>query len=268
MRFTPSEVHKALSSLRTLSESFERLTRELDQADLPGEVGSREEVEGRRRRADLCSQSLDLFNRTLEDHGSMILTIATVHELRQWLDQTEKFLKGPYTYQWDEKEAAFDEIFQARNQVATLIRRLERLAPAGPPGVFLVHGPNEVQRDAVQDWLESQGHRVIVLVQQIGKGRTILEKFTEHASEAAHAVVLLSKDDRGGPAAASPSEFRFRARQNVIFELGFFRGVLGPNRVCVLYEEGVEVPSDYAGVEFVPMTSGWKSRLLAELAEE
>jgi len=52
-----------------------------------------------------------------------------------------------------------------------------------------------------------------------------------------------------GRAAPGPRELRPRARQNVIFELGFSIANAGRERVCVLYEEGVELPSDFHGVE-------------------
>jgi predicted nucleotide-binding protein len=39
---------------------------------------------------------------------------------------------------------------------------------------------------------------VVVLHEQANAGRTLLEKFEAHASEAAYAVVLLTPDDRGG----------------------------------------------------------------------
>jgi len=38
-----------------------------------------------------------------------------------------------------------------------------------------------------------------------------------------------------------------RARQNVVFEFGFFVGLLGRGRVCAVYEPGVEIPSDLSG---------------------
>jgi predicted nucleotide-binding protein len=63
---------------------------------------------------------------------------------------------------------------------------------------------------------------VIVLHEQINNGRTILEKFEQHAASAAYAVVLLTADDEGG--ARSVAERQVRGRQNVIFELGFFFG--------------------------------------------
>jgi predicted nucleotide-binding protein len=37
----------------------------------------------------------------------------------------------------------------------------------------------------------------------------------------------------------------YRARQNVLLELGFFLGKLGRPNVRTLYEEGVEIPSDH-----------------------
>ena len=68
------------------------------------------------------------------------------------------------------------------------------------------------------------------------------------------------------PVALVPLE-KSRARQNVILELGFFLGKLGRKRVCALYQEGVEIPSDYAGVLFVPFDGGgaWRFTLAREL---
>lgn len=60
---------------------------------------------------------------------------------------------------------------------------------------------------------------------------------------------------------------RPRARQNVVLELGFFAGHLGRSRITVLYEPGVELPSDWLGVLYVPIDDGggWRYRLLTEL---
>ena len=45
------------------------------------------------------------------------------------------------------------------------------------------------------------------------------------------------------------------ARQNVVLERGFFVGVLRRDRVAVLYEQGVELPSDLQGVAWIPLDS-------------
>jgi len=64
-----------------------------------------------------------------------------------------------------------------------------------------------------------------ILREQSNKGRTIIEKFEDHA-DVAFAVVLLTPDDRGGSASVPETEYRPRARQNVVLELGFFLGRL------------------------------------------
>lgn len=53
----------------------------------------------------------------------------------------------------------------------------------------------------------------------------------------------------------------------MILELGFFIGKLGHGRVAMLYEEGVERPSDIAGVLVLPLdsTGAWKRRLAGEM---
>jgi predicted nucleotide-binding protein len=46
---------------------------------------------------------------------------------------------------------------------------------------------------------------------------------------------------------------QLRGRQNVIFELGFFFGKLGRQRVTVLLEKGVEKPSDIEGLVYITL---------------
>jgi predicted nucleotide-binding protein len=130
--------------------------------------------------------------------------------------------------------------------------------------VFLVHGHDGDIKLQVAEFLERiTGERPIILHEQADSSRTIIEKFEEYASEAGFAVVLLTADDVGraqGAASLSP-----RARQNVVLELGFFFGALGRRRVVALYEQGVELPSDIAGVLYKPLTGNWHTELAKEL---
>ena len=132
--------------------------------------------------------------------------------------------------------------------------------------VFLVHGHDEATLQACARFLEKLGLPVTVLREQPNQGRTIIEKFVDH-SDVAFAVVILTGDDRGGPASTPCEQHLSRARQNVVFELGFFLGRLGRERVCALYTEDVEIPSDYSGVAFVPLDSrmAWRLELAREL---
>lgn len=130
--------------------------------------------------------------------------------------------------------------------------------------VFVVHGRDEGAKNTVVLFLEKLGLHPIVLADQPGQGLTIIEKFQQHA-EVNYAVVLLTPDDTG--ALLGAREQSPRARQNVIFELGFFIGKLGRHKVCVLTKCEPEIPSDYAGVEYITLDGdvSWDVRLFREL---
>ncbi len=139
------------------------------------------------------------------------------------------------------------------------------VAPTGHR-IFLVHGHDEAVLQEVARFLERLDQDIIILREQPNQGRTIIEKFEDY-SDVGFAVILLTPDDRGGPASDPSDEQRFRARQNVILELGYFLGRLGRSRVCALYREGVEIPSDYSGVLYVKLDpeGGWRLQLAKEL---
>jgi predicted nucleotide-binding protein len=134
--------------------------------------------------------------------------------------------------------------------------------------IFVIHGHNEEMKQAVARVLEQLSLKPIILHEQANKGRTIIEKFTDH-SNVSFAIALLSADDIGYSINDKPEHAKLRARQNVIFELGFFLGKLGRHKVVALFEtnDNFEFPSDYQGVIFIPFDKGgrWKFDLLREL---
>ena len=96
-----------------------------------------------------------------------------------------------------------------------------------------------------------------------------MAKFMEEAKDGtAYAVVLMTPDDVGHAIAPSPTEDERRARQNVVFEFGFFVAHLGPERVCALLGEGVTKPSDIDGLAYVSYAASsrqWRMDLAKEL---
>jgi predicted nucleotide-binding protein len=129
----------------------------------------------------------------------------------------------------------------------------------------VVHGHEHgLLHEVVRVLERATSREVIVLHEQANAGRTILEKFEAHAATASYAVVLLTGDDVGGAVGGPTAP---RGRQNVIFELGFFFGRLGRDRVAVLLASGVEQPSDIAGLVYIPVdpNGAWKYRLAREL---
>jgi len=133
--------------------------------------------------------------------------------------------------------------------------------------VFIVHGRDAEVKESVARFIERLGLKAIILHEIPNIGRTIIEKFEDH-SNVCFAVVLLTPDDLG-TSRDRREELKPRARQNVIFELGYFIGKLGRKRVCVLYKENVETPSDYEGILYVEMDKGggWKQKLAREMKE-
>ena len=147
------------------------------------------------------------------------------------------------------------------------VQRSENTTTESPTSneVFIIHGRDSGSKDTVARFLEEVDLKPVILQELSGQGRTIIEKFEEH-SQVGFAIALFTPDDLGGLKSGS-EERRPRARQNVIFELGYFIGKLGRERVCVLQKGEVEIPSDYAGVEYILFddTSGWKLPLIREL---
>lgn len=133
--------------------------------------------------------------------------------------------------------------------------------------VFIVHGHDEAMQAQVARTLTQLKLDPIILHEQPNRGRTIIEKFEEEATDVGFAVVLLSHDDDGRK--AGDEDFHPRARQNVVLELGFFFGKLGRGRVVALYNdaEGFELPSDISGVIYIQYDGGgaWRYRLCDEL---
>jgi predicted nucleotide-binding protein len=132
--------------------------------------------------------------------------------------------------------------------------------------VFIVHGREHGIMEKVARFIERIGANAIVLHEQPNEGQTIIEKL-ELYSHAQYAIVLLTPDDRGGLSTVPFENQNARARQNVVMELGYFLAKLGRSRVCVLYQEGVEIPSDLSGIIYFKLDSegAWKWNLAREL---
>ena len=132
--------------------------------------------------------------------------------------------------------------------------------------VFIVHGHDQAAKHAIAGFVRRLGLNPIILDEQANRGQTIIEKFEENADEVGFAIVLLTPDDVGAPK-DKQDELKPRARQNVVLELGYFMGKLGRERVCPLFKDDIENPSDIDGVVYVPMDSsdGWQLKLAREM---
>ena len=146
---------------------------------------------------------------------------------------------------------------------------------APPTSVFLVHGHDDEFIASVVDFLSARGIEAIVLKRVGGSSQSLFQKFFDFALKARFAVVLIGNDDVGAARRQYEADgvgdraLQFRARQNVILELGFFYGLLGWDKVFVLRRHpavpfpNFELPSDLAGVVFdaYDESGAWRDEL-------
>ena len=87
--------------------------------------------------------------------------------------------------------------------------------------------------------------------------KTIIEKFEEETNHIDIVFVLLTPDDAIAPADAN-DDIKRRARQNVIFEMGYFLAKLQrrSGQILLLYKGSVELPSDISGVVYIDISAG------------
>ncbi len=139
----------------------------------------------------------------------------------------------------------------------------ERGATPSGSDVFIVHGHDEGAKHKVARYVEQLGLTAIILDEQAGKGCTVIQKFEDHSKDVGFAVVLFTPDDVGK--SVKEDTLKPRARQNVVFELGYFVAKLARNRVSVLYGKGVEMPSNYDGVLYISLEDDWRTELRKEI---
>ncbi|MFZ5876476.1 MAG: TIR domain-containing protein [Nitrospirota bacterium] len=127
------------------------------------------------------------------------------------------------------------------------------------PKSFIVHGHDEAAKLSVKNYLQNTLRlpEPMILHEQPSIGRTIIEKFEGCAAQTDLVFVLMTPDDRDADPTGTNDDKR-RARQNVIFELGYFLGALGRSsgRVLLLYKGPLELPSDLSGVIYIDISGG------------
>lgn len=112
--------------------------------------------------------------------------------------------------------------------------------------IFIIHGRDEAKWRELKDILHSKFRlNPIILQEQPDDGcKTIIEKFEKYAQTCSYAIALFTPDDE-----VKHSEFTYlQARPNVIYELGWFCGMLGRSGTMLLLKEGTTVFSDFGGI--------------------
>lgn len=155
-------------------------------------------------------------------------------------------------------DITLDIIKIAREGVDTLTnnssKRITETNEVDDKNIFVVHGHDlaslhELCRLLKDEFLLNP----VVLSEQPSVGLdTIISKFERLAANCFCAIILLTPDDK-----VDEQEMN-RARQNVIFELGYFLGMLRSTdrrKIIILKKGSVEIPSDIGGVLYCQFQS-------------
>lgn len=132
--------------------------------------------------------------------------------------------------------------------------------------VFVVYGHDTASRDALELMLLRMNLKPVILSNMAPEGKTIIEALMANTN-VKYAVILLTPDDEGHKA-GHVDEKKFRARQNVVLELGMFLTALGRERVAILHKGNLELPSDINGLIYIAFQNSVqeaKNKLAASL---
>jgi predicted nucleotide-binding protein len=144
------------------------------------------------------------------------------------------------------------ELFQAVEKLVTGVSKKNLKS-------FIIHGHDDKAKLALKNYIQNRLKigEPIILHEQPNLGRTIIEKFEEETRNVDLVFVLLTHDDAGA-IASDPDAVKRRARQNVIFEMGYFYGLLTRKRgkIILLHKGELELPSDISGIVYIDISAG------------
>lgn len=124
---------------------------------------------------------------------------------------------------------------------------------------FIVHGHDDAAKWELKNYIQNilKLPEPLILHELPSLGRTIIEKFEDTTEDIDIVFVLLTPDDKGA-AASDDNMTKRRARQNVIFELGYFLASMRrcSGRVLLLHKGALELPSDINGLVYVDISNG------------
>lgn len=156
------------------------------------------------------------------------------------------FDKGTFSVQGKDAGGAVKSFLSSANSSAGSTASPKRK-------VFVVYGHDGDARTQLEAMIRRWDIEPLILDQLPSEGMTLIEKLEHYQNEVHFAVVLATPDDEGHRK-EHPSEKAFRARQNVVLELGMMLALLGRSRVAILIKtpDKMERPSDIQGLIYIP----------------
>ncbi|MBK6858873.1 MAG: nucleotide-binding protein [Saprospiraceae bacterium] len=204
-------------------------------------------------------------------------------KFEKWFSYAENSLKQVFGDNWTdivpwEGYIHDTDYFDAKSRLLRALRTLENSLHLFPTEitleqeksirhakeyqVFIVHGHDEIAKLDLKNYLQNTLNlpEPIILHEKPNFGKAIIEKFEEYASKATIAFILLTPDDYVSDGKEDNIN-KYRARQNVILELGYFLGIFGrkSGNVILLHKGNLDIPSDISGIVYIDISNGVES---------
>ncbi len=200
-----------------------------------------------------------------ESYNWSVWSSDVIHEYKECIQRLVNHMQG------DIERSDLMQISITKPQIASTMLKQKELSKE----IFIVHGHNEEMKQAVARIISKLGLKPIILHEQPNGGKTIIEKFECNAASINFAIILLSADDlaasecdlNGVKNEDLRQRLEKRARQNVVFEMGYFTGKLGRSNVFFLLQEGVAKPGDLDGIVYTSYNAEntWRFDLVKEM---
>lgn len=160
-------------------------------------------------------------------------------------------------------------------RMAKLIEYARSLADGASPGVFkiqypslkqksilIIHGHDELALLQLREFfMENYPLLDVRVMQQRQNGAMSMAEKFEMTSEGVSVAIALMTPDDVAYAVKNPETVIDRARQNVVMEIGWAWARLGREQMLLFAKNGVEVPSDFSGIEVLEYSDSPRERL-------
>jgi predicted nucleotide-binding protein len=162
----------------------------------------------------------------------------------------------------------FVVVAQKKSAQATQAQHVASKLSGLPRRIMVVSGTDEIMRQTITGALRKLGLAAVVMSEEPGQGKKIVERFADY-NDVGFALVLLSPDVYVYPKGEEATKRERIPKQNVTLMFGFLLGKLGKDKVLALYRESPNFafPLEFEGVKFTPIDErdSWKLALIREL---
>lgn len=248
LHFAGHDVQRMSSSIVALEEIEKVISADLVFLDIIMEYPSGLSQNGK---SYSLTAGMEVLREIRKRHHDLPVIVYSATQDGTIIDALSDYSRLKYISKWG--SPSLEELIREVNSILGLTNETTTIR------TFIVHGHNDTTKLALKNYLQNtlKLPEPTILHEQPNMGRTLIEKFEDYAVLSSVVFVLLTPDDSVAKDKDNNNQKR-RARQNVIFEMGYFLGMLGrkSGRVLLLHQGAIEIPSDISGLVYIDISRG------------